>query len=308
MIPTTVPYRDKIADTLGRALYAFGILPQKTTWQELTGGRVNRVWRVTADNLDIVCKYYVRLQQNHPAYILFDNDPQTEFTIIKNQHTRTFTPDPIGLWQMGNQYALLYHYIKGETWHDSHPHSIEKIACVLSKVHSTPIPDNLVAYRINSQTLLHDADTFVHASGGISQDMLRIRPAKDHQFIEGWDYPVLIHRDLTPGNIICKDGLFTFIDWQCAGYGDPCEDLAMFLSPVMHSVYGRKSINSAQKIRFLKHYPDANIVERYLCLAHYLHYRIAAYASWQVALGKSIYAKGLAAEVAYIKDIMALKI
>ena len=103
----------------------------------------------------------------------------------------------------------------------------------------------------------------------------------------------LLHGDPVPANIIAGARSLRLIDWQCPAIGDPCEDLAVFLSPAMQMTYRGSKLGTRETSEFLSAYPDPGIIARYRQLAPWYHWRMAAYCLWQAANGdpKAIDAK-----------------
>jgi aminoglycoside phosphotransferase (APT) family kinase protein len=57
------------------------------------------------------------------------------------------------------------------------------------------------------------------------------------------------------------------IDWQCPAVGDPCEDIAIFLSPAMQLAYRGTVLSRAEEQVFLTAYSDASTLKRYANIA-----------------------------------------
>jgi aminoglycoside phosphotransferase (APT) family kinase protein len=91
----------------------------------------------------------------------------------------------------------------------------------------------------------------------------------------------LIHADPVATNVIT--GRETqepiLIDWQCPALGDPCDDLAIVLSPSMQHAYGAP-LTKGQSADFLTGYPRTETADRYTGLAPFYALRFAAYARW----------------------------
>ncbi len=111
---------------------------------------------------------------------------------------------------------------------------------------------------------------------------------------------VFLHGDVVPGNLIAGENDLFLIDWQCPGIGDPCEDIAIFLSPAMQRVYRGAPLNEAEFEMFFEGYGDASIKARYRALAPAYHWRMAAYCQWQSENGHLDYAGAMLEERAAI--------
>ena len=110
------------------------------------------------------------------------------------------------------------------------------------------------------------------------------------------EHEVLLHCDIVAGNVIVEDGTARLIDWQCPGRGDPCEDIASFLSPAMQLLYRGKILSAQEISEFFDAYPTHQ--PRYEALAAAYHFRMAAYCQWQIEQGQNDYVAGLEAELA----------
>ena len=109
---------------------------------------------------------------------------------------------------------------------------------------------------------------------------------------------VLLHTDIVPGNLIQNSDGLHLIDWQCPAIGDPCEDIAVFLSPAMQQVYRGCPLSQTECAEFLQAYGNAAVTTRFLHLAPFYHARMASYCLWQMEQGRSVYEAGLSLEVA----------
>lgn len=87
----------------------------------------------------------------------------------------------------------------------------------------------------------------------------------------------LVHRSFCLGTIQSTQEGARLIDWQFAGYGDPVEDIAGFVSPGLLKLYGLHPLVAYAEDMFLKHYPDQGTVERFLEERSAYHWRLAAY-------------------------------
>jgi thiamine kinase-like enzyme len=122
----------------------------------------------------------------------------------------------------------------------------------------------------------------------------RIRQAEPKRSEVGPIDPVFVHTDVVAGNLIQTEQGVQLIDWQCPAVGDPVIDIARFLSPAMHSIYGTRKLTLAEENEFLAGFSDS-LQSRYHALAPQYHWRMAAYCAWRADQGVSGY--GLAAEI-----------
>ena len=277
-----------IEQQLRHHLVADGLISADTIWQAQTGGRTNKVWRLTGAS-DLICKLYLDASANP----LYANTPQAEYACLRVLAGTGVAPDAYGFVQTPFGVVLLYHYIAGHVWDGD----VLAVANLLDRVHAL-VPS--IGLRV-----LPDDTSFVTAQGldilgkikGACGDQLRaLCPDVTLDPIA----PVLIHTDVVAGNLIHgADGL-RLIDWQCPALGDPLVDVAMFLSPAMHFIYGTAPLSDADKTAFL----DAispTIRARYDHAGGLYHWRMAAYCLWRSEQGIADYEDAALLEMALLK-------
>ena len=144
-------------------------------------------------------------------------------------------PEPLAMGEPGEGYPWhwsVYRWIEGETAHPSRITDLRQTAIDLAgfvaAVHALELPDAPRSQR-GVQLVTKDAEI----RGAIA--------AVRHEFDAGaltaaWDEaisapqwegpPVLVHGDLSDGNLIMRDGrLHAVIDFSCFGFGEPANDL-----------------------------------------------------------------------------------
>ncbi|WP_375173967.1 phosphotransferase [Pseudooceanicola sp.] len=249
-------------------------------WQPLTGGRTNRLWQVGQK----VVKLYDPAQETP----LFPNDPGAEFSAMTTLCDAGLAPRPVARITGEFGVALIYHYLQGATGHGD----MAALARMLHRVHSAPPPPGLRRLPGGSREILAQTDALMtllpkpHA--GLAE--LRKRLNTRDEIAPGPS--VLIHADPVSANIVTTDPGPMLIDWQCPALGDPCEDLAIILSPSMQRAYGAL-LDPAQAAELLSAYPDAESCRRYQRLAPFYHVRMAAYAQWSLENGRATGAEGV---------------
>lgn len=238
------------------------IFPAMTgqSWVPLVGGRSNTLWRVG----DIVVKQYAPTA----ASALFPNDPLAEVQALQAFSSHSLAPE---FAAQGSGW-LAYHYIQGETWRQD----VEIVASLLGRLHQNPLTQSF------------------RESPDISKQTLDILAECQSSFTvpEAPNIPLArqtIHGDAVAGNIICGTKGAVLIDWQCPAIGDPIEDIAIFLSPAMQSLYRGKPLTAQEKDGFLHRYPNPATVSRYHAMAPLLHARIAAHCLWKAERGNADY-------------------
>ena len=100
---------------------------------------------------------------------------------------------------------------------------------------------------------------------------------------------VFLHGDPVPANVVSGLEGITFVDWQCPATGDVCEDLFIFASPAMQSLYGGAPLSDLQIQNLLSGYGNVETTARFHQLAPLLHWRMAAYCLWMAERGADDY-------------------
>jgi thiamine kinase len=245
----------------------------QAAWLPLLGGRTNLLWRVG----DLVVKHY----DTAAASPLFPNDPQAEVAALASLAPLGLAPQ----LRAAGQDWLIYSHIPGSLWQgDPAP-----VARLLHRLHATtPHPDFRSLPNGSSALLAH--------ATAMATGLILPPPPPDPGLP-----PVparIVHGDAVAGNIVNSPQGLILIDWQCPGLGDPCDDLAAFLSPAMQWLYTRQPLSPGDRDAFLAAYPDADTVARYRALAPLLHWRIAAHCAFRAARGDDDYATALSLECA----------
>lgn len=244
----------------------------------LTGGRTNRLWR----SGDRVAKLFVDGAETP----LFPNSAETEWQALCALRDHALAPHPV--LRSGN--CVIYRYVEGQPGQSAPA----DVAQLLHKLHSVPPFDGL-SHAATGQAIIAEGKAML---GGSGSDLLAdIPPAPSEPKLL-----VPIHRDPVPNNIVHAPHRDTLIDWQCPALGDPVEDIAHYLSPAMHTLYGDGPLDSSARDQFLTAYPGKECVERYRTYGRAFHWRMAAYCEWQVARNRQDYAAALAHEKALLAN------
>jgi thiamine kinase-like enzyme len=268
---------------LEMALVALGLVSDQDQWQVLTGGQSNFVWRVTG-TADFVVKLFTSTESN-PIYA---NTPQAEYDCLIALQGSGIAPDPIAFEETDVGFVLIYSFLHGDIWQSNVP----EVSALLKRLH-IHTPAKGLRMIPTTGDYVHDqaAEILEGLSGRLVE---RIRDAEPSRAIVKEVEPCFVHTDVVVGNLVSTvDGL-RLIDWQCPAIGDPVIDIAMFLSPAMHSIYGDRQLSLAEEAEFLLQF-DEEIQSRYATLANQYHWRMAAYCAWRADQGVSRY--GLAAEI-----------
>jgi len=268
-----------------------GISTRYACWVALDGGRTNRVWRVEGSDQTLICKLY----RQSPDNPLYPNLPGIEYEMLSALSQTGMAPRPVALFHTDMGDLLVYRHLAGVLWSSG----VTSVARLLSRVHGTKPPIALRRLASGSGGLVRQTryiSSFCRGRAADMPDFLRdrhIAPARQLR---------LIHTDAVPGNlVITRDGL-RLIDWQCPALGDPCEDLASFLSPGMQQLYRGAPLKRHETVQFLATYPDQRMVARYRRLAPFFHWRTAAYCQWRLENGAPDYRLARDLEIAALNQ------
>lgn len=256
-------------------------------WQPLTGGRTNFAWKLTANECGdaLVVKLY-RGEARNP---LFPNDPNSEAVLLRKMAATGLAPKLVASFRTDVGACNIYTHIPGETW--------QKDTSIVGKrmrsLHGVEVPDNLRVATNGSHKLAKKTESIL-AKCRKNASLLSLRPQGN---IAPLRRCVLLHGDIVPGNLILNETGLHLIDWQCPSMGDPCEDIAIFLSPAMQALYRGDALTDGEKNSFFQAYSDIEIQQRYEALAPWYHWRMAAYCQWQSENGRPDYAAARDLEV-----------
>jgi aminoglycoside phosphotransferase (APT) family kinase protein len=266
-------------------------VPADAIWTPLIGGRSNQVWSIgpvssAKQNDRLICKLY-RKPDGNPLY---PNLAGAEYEVLKALHTRQIAPKPIALLNFDLNEVLIYQRLDGETW----SRGTRDVAELLGKLHGVSVKIPLRSLQSGSLALkkqvreimadLHDPAPNLPADVPVA----RIDPLSQSS---------LIHTDVVASNIVVTSSGLRLIDWQCPAFGDPCEDLASFLSPAMQNLYAGAPLSCAATESFLAAYPCQKTVQRYRQLAPLFHWRMAVYCNWKAERGDQAYQAAMMQEL-----------
>lgn len=254
-------------------------------WRRLAGGRTNATWLGRSASGDVVVKLYGGAMRNP----LFPNDPEVEVKALEYLAPFGFVPESACAIPSTRWSVVIYRHLPGEMWR----RDALAVGRLLRNLHGIKPPSGLRECADGSAALLEQAAMILSL-------------CKEPEYLNGLrpdiDVPpsgksVFLHGDVVPGNLIAGEKNMFLIDWQCPGIGDPCEDIAMFLSPAMQRVYRGAALNDAEFGVFFDGYDDALIKARYQALAPAYHWRMAAYCLWQSENGQRDYASAMLEEL-----------
>ena len=262
------------------------------TWLPLDGGRSNRIWKVSAtEKSPIVAKLFSQARGN----AMFPNEPESEALALKSLKGQEFAPDLVGTASAGSERAIFYTYVDGPVG----PANPKDAANTLARLHATPPLDGLRQISSAPAAIAAQAQTFAkQLSRNVLPPMPETQALDQHQ-------TVFLHGDPVPANMIQTDAVMVLIDWQCPASGDPCEDIAIFLSPAMQALYGGSITTAKQTNEFFGSYGAPSVARRYLQLAPIFHWRMAAYCLWMADNGSPDYGPAGALEISALEKAKA---
>ncbi len=262
-----------LLDRLYRQIVARGVVDIVGVWQPLSGGRTNRAWRVAtrADTCAVV-KLYAPTTNNP----LFRNSPGVEGQMLKWLAGHGIAPRILDFFETADGPCLVYKYLPGTNWQKG----VAMVARSLYRLHRLRAlddlphaPDGSAALEDQTRAILGRCSTHAARAGASL--------APSGQLVAPCGQRVLLHGDPVPGNMIVFGDSLHFIDWQCPAVGDPCNDLAIFLSPAMQLSYRGHVLSPTERAAFLASYPCAATAARYRALAPWYHWRMLAYCLWR---------------------------
>jgi hypothetical protein len=254
--------------------------------EPLGGGVTNAVWRWRRPSGDLIVKRF-RPDAGTP---LFPNSAADAYQAQLVLRGTGLAPEP-GALLSGDAPVLVYRAAEGGAG------SPEDAGLLLAALHAVPPPAQLRALPQGASAILAQGEAMLAGLPGATA-LRALRPAvPDVPPVT----PAFLHGDPVPANIVAGAGRAVLIDWQCPAVGDPCEDLACYLSPAMQIAYGAGPLAAAQSQAFLAAYGNPALAERLALLGPAFHWRMAAYCLWRAAHTPALAGvamRGYAAEVA----------
>jgi hypothetical protein len=260
------------------------------TWEALFGGRTNMAWRGHCKGApDVVLKLYRGAAQNP----LFPNDPGAEAKLLCALQANPIAPRFCGSFDSAAGRCNVYEHLPGRVWRTD----TSAVATLMRQLHQITPPTDLRRAPDGSAALLAQIDAILarcqHPDAAVAD-------LPGHTIAPS-GAQALLHSDIVPGNLIADENTLHLIDWQCPAMGDPCEDIAIFLSPAMQLLYRGKPLSLAETETFLAAYNAPEITARYRQQAPFYHARMLAYCQWQIENGQPEYRAGLPLERAALQ-------
>ncbi len=237
----------------------------------------------------------LKLYRNNRDNPLFPNNPNHEILALNHLKGSGLAPELIGAGDFKGGTWILYTYKDGKCWADDAVRAAE----LLGQLHKLPVPNWLPFKSSGSESIAYETMAILSKC----EPRLRVvlSALKPSEIVPATERQCILHGDPVPGNIICDQHQMVLIDWQCPTRGDPCEDLGIFLSPAMQSLYRGSALTPAEEQAFLSSYPDTEIVERAIKLRPWFTWRMAAYCLWQTESGNTDYKVGMELELAALR-------
>ncbi|WP_353329348.1 aminoglycoside phosphotransferase family protein [Phaeobacter sp. NW0010-22] len=286
-IPGARPLQISPPSSLVHSLRHRGRITGPATFAPLYGGRTNQVWRILGQKEDLVLKLY-RATQSNP---LFRNDPAREIQCLQALADTGFVPNLRDSGQFEQAYWVLYDHAPGATWRENP----SLAANVLRHLHTTAVTLNAPKGCNGSVEIADHAETILGQC--TSEDRARLIALRPSNAVPPSPEVRLIHGDPVAGNILCQGDAAILIDWQCPLLGDPCEDLALFLSPAMQFLYRGQTLTTDEIEHFITAYGCPDTSDRLRQLLPWYHWRMSAYCLWRAENGTDDYARAMELEL-----------
>jgi hypothetical protein len=283
------------AEAMRRAL-ALGWAGPGARWQLLSGGRTNLVWRVRPAPGPAGGDLAVKLYLPAAATPLFPNDGRAEYRVLRHLSGSGLAPEALdhAAWPGGEM--LLYRHVEGAAG-GAAP---QVVAGLLGRLHRRAPPPGLRRLPSGSAALLRAGEAMLAECP--PRAAARLHALRPRAEVAPQPRAVLLHGDPVAANVVGSGAAACLIDWQCPAAGEPCEDLAVALSPAMQRLYGAGPDGRLAAARLLAAYPDPAAVDRYRRLAAHFHWRMAAYCLWRASCrGDAAYAAALEDEIAALR-------
>ena len=252
-------------------------------WRRLRGGRTSRVWRVERAAGAVVVKLC-----DGPSTPLFPNDPAAELGALRRLRGTGLAPRPLGGASTRLGAVLAYEHVPSEG-----PAEPEAAARALARLHALPPPPGArrpppLRARLEGllAALVAPPPALVSAARGPEPEAAR---GPEPEAVQGLERAAVarafLHGDPTPGNALAAGGGCVLIDWQCPAAGDPCEDLAILLSPAMRRLEGLAPLCPARERAVLAAYGSPALAGRLAGSRRMRRALLAAHCLWRAERG-----------------------
>ncbi|MEM6637774.1 MAG: aminoglycoside phosphotransferase family protein [Pseudomonadota bacterium] len=273
---------------LARLTEAQGLTHPRDRWTVLSGGRSNRVWRVSGPASDRVVKLFLEGRETP----LFRNSARDEARAIRSLDGTGLAPG--GALHLSTPMGEIVIYDHLESSGDSVTPDL--MGQTLARLHNCAPPAR--------QPLMPDIG--VYLANQISRLRADLRPVQAAQIPNVrirqpgiGASAVFLHGDPVPANVVMsRNGHAVLIDWQSPRTGDPLWDLAVCASPSMRQLYGAVPWTPAELDTFLKGYGANSVTAQFWRYKRDFHALFAAYGLWMANRGHPDYAAAAQLEIA----------
>jgi len=195
-------------------------LPDVKKIEPLIGGAVNETYRLYCDSGSLI------LRRDTPLAAVLGLDRQIEIDVLAVAAHNGLGPAVI--WADPDAGLLLTEYQEGHSWGEAdlrNKKNLGRIGKLLQRLHKVsidtkPVDLSRYAFRYAQQLATDEADRIAREAGKLADKWCAESSRR-----------VLCHNDPVAGNIIDteQNDRLTLIDWEYAGLGEPCFDLAVFI-------------------------------------------------------------------------------
>lgn len=278
---------------LAAALAEQGVLSPEAEWTALPDRRATRLWRVDRTGAPPVT---VKLYAVADPDLLFADDPALEAAMLTHLAAHHVSPRLLFQCSTPSGACLVHGDVPGAPVRQG----AFLVARALHKLHGIVRPSGLRQAPDGSAELADQ--TVAILSDCTSPAAAAARNLAPQGQVPPLQRPVLLHGDPVPDATIITETGFRWAGLGCAASGDPCEDLALFLSPATHMLRGAAPLGATERAAFLASYPSQQTVARYRVLAPWYHWRMLAYCLWRHERGDPVARHALRAEEAGLKQ------
>ena len=189
--------------------------------RKLAGGRTNRSYLIEADGRDWV------LRVSASDFARLGIDRHREAAILK--HVTAAGIAPATAYCSVEQGILISEYIEGHQWSPgalADPEKLERLLSLIERAHALLVDVAAIDYYAHAEYYWRRLlDTGMDISDDISEERTQIMARHDIHPDRNQD-DRLCHHDLTPENLIERDGRLYLLDWEYAAPGSSAFDYA----------------------------------------------------------------------------------
>ncbi|MHA7850928.1 phosphotransferase family protein [Roseovarius sp.] len=280
-------------ETLATELAHHGVLTPEDDWTPLPDRRGIRLWRVDRSSAPPLTVKLYTVSEPDP---LFADDPAVDAEILAHLAARQLAPRLVFRCSTPSGICLVHEDVPGAPQR----RGTFLVARALHKLHAIEQPAGLRQAPDGSDELAEQTGAIL--SDCASPAASAARNLAPQGKVPPLQRPVLLHGDPVPDAMIVTETGFCWAGLGCAASGDPCTDLALFLSPAMQVLRGAAPLGRAERAAFLASYPCQQTVARYRALAPWYHWRMLAYCLWRHERGDALARHAVRAEETGLKQ------